>query len=421
MPRRNRIEQFDPREVGILFVTQRCVRRAFLTGFDPVSGVDYSYRKEMIRKRMESLSSVFGIEVLTYAILSNHMHLVIRNRPDIVANWNDRIAAEHWLRIFPGKRIDQDLGVPSSTDIDALVANEERLKILRIRLSDPSWYMKSLSETIARRCNQADQATGHFWEGRFKAQAILDETSLLACSMYVDLNPIRAKMSETIETSEFTSAYDRIQTLQGKTIESAALDTPLLTQGEVAKVMQDTAVENLQKLKRKNQRGKRRRVAPDAWLAPVQMLDKRPRQQEGQASYVDLQPSPSGLRPSDRGFLSFSVQEYLLLLEWAAKQPGREDQGVMSDKQANLIDRLGVDPAVWSDLVSNFSRYYAHSGAIGTADSLRREAERRRRSHYQAERQLAASPPGAAGKLAKATDSVATTPPSPSPPPPVVS
>src|SRR6056297_555616 len=196
MPRPKRSEQFDPAEVCIVHVVQRCVRRAFLAGVDRQTGKDYSFRREWMRRRMEALASVFGIDVLTYAVMSNHLHLILRNRPDVVATWSDQEVAIRWLRVFPGRRLEEHLAEPTENDVKMLVNQPERLKVIRERLSDISWFMRALSEPIARMANRQDECTGRFWEGRFKAMRIVDEAGLLACAMYVDLNPVRAAMVE---------------------------------------------------------------------------------------------------------------------------------------------------------------------------------------------------------------------------------
>jgi hypothetical protein len=45
------------------------------------------------------LASVFAIDCLTFAVLSNHLHLILRSRPDIVRGWSDQEVAKRWLRL----------------------------------------------------------------------------------------------------------------------------------------------------------------------------------------------------------------------------------------------------------------------------------------------------------------------------------
>ncbi len=77
MARMARAEVFAPDEVEVVHVMNRVVRRCYLLGDDPVSGKNYDHRKVMIENQLQRLAGAFGIDLLGFALMSNHFHLIL--------------------------------------------------------------------------------------------------------------------------------------------------------------------------------------------------------------------------------------------------------------------------------------------------------------------------------------------------------
>lgn len=365
MPAYARAEIVTATDVGIYHCSARCVRRAFLCGRDSESGRNYEHRREWIESRLEVLAGVYAVDVCGFAILGNHLHVILRQRPDIAKNWSDQQIARRWWNLLPGRR-DEETGAPAEPEtheLAMLMANKELLAERRTRLGSLSWFMRSLCEPIARQANVEDGCRGRFWEGRFKSQILLTESAVLACSVYVDLNPIRAGTANTPETSGHTSVQRRIR-------------------GEADR--QRIGKRTSQKSKGSSQAGKSSRAA-DAWLCPVEIDEQgapetianaklgtddqagshssRKRRSRGDQDLECRRP-----RATDQGFLPLSLPTYLALVAWTGKQIRREKRDAIPAEFKPLMESLSLDPETWVDCVQNFGRWFHR--AVGTKASM---------------------------------------------------
>ncbi|WP_226564688.1 transposase [Shewanella chilikensis] len=210
MPRPRRT-QISLEDTTYYHCCSRVVRRAFLCGDDAYSGKNYDHRRGWVESLLFELEAVFAIDVAAFAIMSNHLHLVLHIDIETANRWTDREVLEQWHKLFKGDELTQKFTQGELIEAHEVPRLKRTIAIYRSRLCDISWFMRCLNEPIARQANQEDNCTGRFWEGRFKSQALLDEAAVLTCMAYVDLNPIRAKMADTPEQSEHTSIRLRIQ------------------------------------------------------------------------------------------------------------------------------------------------------------------------------------------------------------------
>ena len=322
---------------AVFHCTARCVRRAFLCGLDPTNGEDYSHRRDWIVNREVQLAQLFTIEVEFRAELSNHLHVVLRTRPEIAARLRPREVARRWLTITKlAKCMSDEMPEPDEKRIDKLVGNKKQIEKMRRRLSKISWFMGILLENIARRANFEDNCAGRFWETRFKCREITDESGLLLCGIYVDLNPILAGEADSPETARYTSVFQRLEAQS----------------------------------QRKNARDR-----ADGWMAELTLRPER------KADEALAYSSRSGRRASDLGALPISLADYVKLLKWTARLLKSGERSKIPKDLASILDRLDLNHEKWLDTVDSYDRSFCH--AVGSPKSLAKVAARMEASHLK--------------------------------------
>lgn len=327
----------DDEQAQWYHIISRCVRRAWLCGDG------FEHRKEMIRQRLELLSTVFCVEIAAYAIMDNHLHLVLRLDPHGADELSDREVARRWLQAFPKQWdwTDADAVPPVDEEaIAAATATPERIEQWRTRLANMGWCLKALKEPVARRCNKEDGCTGAFWEGRYQSVPLLDQAALVSCMAYVDLNPIRAAAAATPEQSDYTAIQDRIS-LRQLFEKQHGLRRQLRCRTPLVSALAETAT---------TMTGPEDRL----WLTPINACVT------GDWGIRD-----NGLIPDD----------YFTLIDETGRIIKSGKRGAISSKLAPILNRLDIDVQQWIQTMRTPGQMMG--AALGQAQARAAEAIRR--------------------------------------------
>jgi REP element-mobilizing transposase RayT len=290
----------------------RCVRRAFLCGEDAVTGQNYEHRRQWIEDKLLQLAQVFALDICAYAVMSNHYHVVLHVDQAQAENWTFDEVIDRWHQLFSGCVLSQRYVQGQSLGQAEMKALNDVVNEWRDRLMDISWFMRVMNESIARQANAEDDVTGRFWEGRFKSQALLDEAALAACMAYVDLNPIRAKLAETPETSDHTSIQRRIS------------------------------------------------------KAETAAIPNHPNQQPR-----NLLPFAGNPRKDMPRGLPFRLEDYLQLVDWTGRIMREDKRGAIPETLPPILERLNIEPQQWLYLTNHFeSRFKSFVGGINKLKSI---------------------------------------------------
>jgi REP element-mobilizing transposase RayT len=206
-----RAKQISLADTPYYHIMSRCVRRSYLCGTDELTGQCYEHRRAWIEDRIRLLATVFSIDICSYAVMSNHYHIVVKIDAATSEGWSFDAVIQHWLCIHKGPFLIQKYQNGDAISVAEMNVLTRIVDDWRVRLASVSEFMQQLNQVIARQANIEESCTGRFWEGRFKSQPLLTEEALLTAMAYVDLNPIRATMADTPEHSLHTSIKERIK------------------------------------------------------------------------------------------------------------------------------------------------------------------------------------------------------------------
>ena len=301
----------DSETPGFYHCTNRCVRRTFLCGLDELTGKDYSHRKGYLEKMLFELCDIFSVEIFAYAIMSNHYHIVLYLDPLLPLSWSDKQVAEKWLKAYPTRLDNPKFAKQRELKKQAIMGDEKKLKLYRERLGSLSWFMSRLNEPLAKQSNLEDVCTGRFWEGRYSSQVLLDEAAVFSCMAYVDLNPVRAKVTERLEESNHTSIQNRINAIKEK--------------------------------------------------EPVNIQ-----------AYLDssIQAISSSINNKT---LPMNLKSYIELVEWTGKNILYPNKSTMPQSISSTLSNLNLQQNHWLKQIENYNNHYCH--VVGTVEQIREKAK----------------------------------------------
>lgn len=172
--------------------------------------VDRTFRMDEVEKSifckiMRKVEAFSGVQILTYALMSNHFHILLRipedqgvlDEDELVHRMQILYDAAHCCKRFQQWQEWRDSGR------EDLV--EAELEALRARMGDLSAFVQNLKQRYSISYNRRHGRKGTLWEERFKS-IIIEQTSdaQIVMAAYIDLNPVRANIVDDPKDYRFS-------------------------------------------------------------------------------------------------------------------------------------------------------------------------------------------------------------------------
>ena len=211
---RPRYQQILPRVTPYYHVMGRCTQGLSLMGErNPITGENTADRKGWIETHLEHVARAFCIDVCKYALMDNHYHLLLHINMRKAKKLPMAEVIYRWHMMFEGDDLSHRYIKKEKLTGKERRQLERLVKKWRKRLWNISWFMRCFNQYVSYRCNSESGNKGTFWQSRYKIKGLFSYAAILACCIYIDLNPVRAGLALTPETSDYTSFKKRLDAL----------------------------------------------------------------------------------------------------------------------------------------------------------------------------------------------------------------
>ena len=205
--RQRRIKLNPAEGVAAYHCVTRAVNRERL--FDPEA-------REILRRQIWLVADFCGVQVVTYAILSNHFHVLIRvpqrapvSDEELLRRYRVLYPRPTTYQVARMEVVRQQL---ASDGPEAIAWRRRQLALM----GDISAYMKLVKQRFSIWFNKSHQRVGTLWCERFKSMVVESSPrALQTMALYIDLNAVRAGLAADPKDYRFCGYAEAVGCLKG--------------------------------------------------------------------------------------------------------------------------------------------------------------------------------------------------------------
>jgi REP element-mobilizing transposase RayT len=177
----------DSREKPVIYhCISRVVERRFAFG---------DLEREQFRMIMRMMEKFSGCRVLSYCVMSNHVHVLLEVPPMPEGGISDDELLKRLGGLYSEAMVKEVAGqLQEAREKDLTEWAAEIHARYTYRMHDLSEFMRTLMQRMTRWFNREHQRTGTLWEDRFKSVIVESGIAARMMAAYIDLNPVRAGM-----------------------------------------------------------------------------------------------------------------------------------------------------------------------------------------------------------------------------------